>query len=415
MDSPPSELSFSDSTASTTGSVMVMSLAGPTPPPRTGLATATPLAETVPDGPEAFNNKLKRARKHVSCEGCRQRKVKCSRETVCANCRLRGQPCIWTDATPATASEEATLEEQLKEARDEIDRLRGEVARLTAEREVPAPPAPLENSSYSTPRPLPIPNYPLGSVPSYNLPPPSAHDAYSLAYHPFAHFAQQQQYRATYGSDRPAPPAMAPNAYYAPRASPPYGSLTSSSSSDYRTFPFAPYTITGYPPALPHQQQPSFVPAPAAFPGSALPDPTTLPTQRPFEPYVPAIASDPYYQSLPGAQQEQQQQQQQTVTAPQSYGYARATPASPTFSPSPQQHHHVSALEGVDDGASEYTTPSFLMPLANAAAWQQAQHAHARLHHHGAPPAPTSPTSKPAMMSAQGEQRGGEGAERRGA
>ncbi|GAA5912222.1 hypothetical protein JCM6882_005200 [Rhodosporidiobolus microsporus] len=70
--------------------------------------------------------KKQRNRKHHSCEPCRQRKVKCDRQSNCANCRLHHKRCFYIDAKPDSNSPE----DELVAAREEIDRLRALVRLL---------------------------------------------------------------------------------------------------------------------------------------------------------------------------------------------------------------------------------------------------------------------------------------------
>ncbi|GAA5907196.1 hypothetical protein JCM6882_008388 [Rhodosporidiobolus microsporus] len=70
--------------------------------------------------------KKQRNRKHHSCEPCRQRKVKCDRQSNCANCRLHHKRCFYVDAKPVSNSPE----DELVAAREEIERLRALVGLL---------------------------------------------------------------------------------------------------------------------------------------------------------------------------------------------------------------------------------------------------------------------------------------------
>ncbi|GAA5909163.1 hypothetical protein JCM6882_001207 [Rhodosporidiobolus microsporus] len=79
-------------------------------------------------GKDGLGGKVKkqRNRKHHSCEPCRQRKVKCDRQSNCANCRLHHKRCFYIDAKPVSTSPE----DELVAAREEIDRLRALVRLL---------------------------------------------------------------------------------------------------------------------------------------------------------------------------------------------------------------------------------------------------------------------------------------------
>ncbi|GAA5841936.1 hypothetical protein JCM5353_004215 [Sporobolomyces roseus] len=101
----------------------------------------------------------KPVQRHMSCEGCRKRKAKCSRTFPCAGCTMRDAECIWTSkplqrklGTPGPIS--------LYENKLEIARLKKVVHQLEtiiSERDaeqaayralLPAPPPRLENPSY---------------------------------------------------------------------------------------------------------------------------------------------------------------------------------------------------------------------------------------------------------------------------
>ncbi|GAA6050598.1 hypothetical protein JCM3770_001481 [Rhodotorula araucariae] len=66
--------------------------------------------------------------RHLSCEGCRKRKMKCSRTMPCASCEMRGHDCIWLDCKPAHGAMQATVEEN----QTEIIRLEKIVRQLQA-------------------------------------------------------------------------------------------------------------------------------------------------------------------------------------------------------------------------------------------------------------------------------------------
>ncbi|GAA5997351.1 Zn(II)2Cys6 transcription factor domain-containing protein [Rhodotorula paludigena] len=70
----------------------------------------------------------------VSCEGCRARKLRCSRTKNCSKCKARGIPCIWAAGNaPSRSEEEATLEEKEREIRRLnclVDRLKLRVREL---------------------------------------------------------------------------------------------------------------------------------------------------------------------------------------------------------------------------------------------------------------------------------------------
>ncbi|GAA5864917.1 hypothetical protein JCM3774_004271 [Rhodotorula dairenensis] len=55
--------------------------------------------------------------RHLSCEGCRTRKSKCSRTFPCVSCAVRGDECIWLDTIPAHGILQSSLEENFAEIR----------------------------------------------------------------------------------------------------------------------------------------------------------------------------------------------------------------------------------------------------------------------------------------------------------
>ncbi|GAA5903029.1 hypothetical protein JCM8208_000434 [Rhodotorula glutinis] len=66
--------------------------------------------------------------RHQSCEGCRKRKMKCSRTIPCIACEVRGQNCIWLDSKPT----HGLLQPSLHETRAEIVRLEKVIKQLQA-------------------------------------------------------------------------------------------------------------------------------------------------------------------------------------------------------------------------------------------------------------------------------------------
>ncbi|GAA5903288.1 hypothetical protein JCM6882_008127 [Rhodosporidiobolus microsporus] len=53
--------------------------------------------------------------RHLSCEGCRKRKMKCSRTSPCVACTLRGQECVWLDTKPSHGVAGASVEDNERE------------------------------------------------------------------------------------------------------------------------------------------------------------------------------------------------------------------------------------------------------------------------------------------------------------
>ncbi|GAA5983502.1 hypothetical protein JCM11641_005831 [Rhodosporidiobolus odoratus] len=61
-------------------------------------------AKAAPDG-----------RRHLSCENCRIRKMKCSRQSPCLSCRMRGDECVWIGTAPNGSADEDELESSANE------------------------------------------------------------------------------------------------------------------------------------------------------------------------------------------------------------------------------------------------------------------------------------------------------------
>ncbi|GAA5855008.1 hypothetical protein JCM9279_005720 [Rhodotorula babjevae] len=66
--------------------------------------------------------------RHQSCEGCRKRKMKCSRTMPCIACEVRGQNCVWLDSKPT----HGLLQPSLDETQAEIVRLGKVIKQLQA-------------------------------------------------------------------------------------------------------------------------------------------------------------------------------------------------------------------------------------------------------------------------------------------
>ncbi|BGP49989.1 hypothetical protein JCM10450v2_005894 [Rhodotorula kratochvilovae] len=371
MSSPPQEAAYPEPSTSETNDR----------PPAQRSQSSPSAAHLVPDqstNSESSNPKPRRTRKHVSCEGCRQRKVKCSREQTCTNCRLRNQPCIYVDAEPLPVDDSASYEDQLADARAEIDRLRAEVARLTAERDLPLrggggngasstassfngahlalapgmamyPPPP---AVQRTPRPaaqqVPMAQYPL-----------DAPDQYALANHPFAHFAQQQRERASYAASATGEPPAAGMGMYHPAAVAPAASAGGFGAYATRArVPLHPYAYALAPAAPPAPYVPSWAYAP-------LPTPTALAAQRAYAPFTPAVGSDPYYRSLRhhhgGGEGEDVENGADE--------YAALPPPTPHARPMPQVHGPGWATgDGAAPTSWRYAAPAVAAGMAVAAA-----------------------------------------------
>ncbi|BGP18096.1 hypothetical protein JCM10213_004754 [Rhodosporidiobolus nylandii] len=97
----------------------------PRPPEST---TPSPTSSQGKQG-KGGKTKKTRNRKHHSCEPCRAHKVKCDRQSNCANCRLHHKRCYYVNAAPIATS----IEDELAAAREEIERLRKLVKVLMAQ------------------------------------------------------------------------------------------------------------------------------------------------------------------------------------------------------------------------------------------------------------------------------------------
>ncbi|GAA5944626.1 hypothetical protein JCM3775_005856 [Rhodotorula graminis] len=70
---------------------------------------------------------------HLSCEGCRLRKLRCSRQRNCIACVERGEPCVWKGGRPASGLTPQDIRDGITVARRELARL-SRLARLLAAR-----------------------------------------------------------------------------------------------------------------------------------------------------------------------------------------------------------------------------------------------------------------------------------------
>ncbi|BGP56953.1 hypothetical protein JCM8202_000906 [Rhodotorula sphaerocarpa] len=53
--------------------------------------------------------------RHLSCQGCRTRKQKCSRTYPCVSCAVKGIECVWQDTAPTHGIIQTSLDENLSE------------------------------------------------------------------------------------------------------------------------------------------------------------------------------------------------------------------------------------------------------------------------------------------------------------
>ncbi|BGP26284.1 C6 transcription factor [Rhodotorula toruloides] len=123
--------------------------------------------------------KMMPSARHLSCEGCRKRKLKCSRTAPCVGCTLRGADCVWLDCKPGQGETTASLEENLAEI-ERLNRVVHQLQALLIERDgrpyYPpiAPPTPpyFDSLAYSHDPTLALP------------PPPVLHEAPVMHYVP---------------------------------------------------------------------------------------------------------------------------------------------------------------------------------------------------------------------------------------
>ncbi|GAA5876959.1 hypothetical protein JCM1840_007082 [Sporobolomyces johnsonii] len=121
-------------------------------------------------------------RRHLSCENCRIRKMKCSRQAPCLSCRMRGDECIWVGPAPNGSADE----DELESSQTEVNRLKKLVDLLLARLEEQdaevtgyLPPVQQQMTYAGPPPPHPHQMYP--SAYSHRQPPPG----YPPQQHPF--------------------------------------------------------------------------------------------------------------------------------------------------------------------------------------------------------------------------------------
>ncbi|GAA5937556.1 Zn(II)2Cys6 transcription factor domain-containing protein [Sporobolomyces koalae] len=83
----------------------------------TGSGNGAGSAEGV--GKKSKRGPVSDGRRHLSCENCRIRKMRCSRTEPCLSCKMRGDECVWIGAAPNGSATE-----------DEVEATQGEVNRL---------------------------------------------------------------------------------------------------------------------------------------------------------------------------------------------------------------------------------------------------------------------------------------------
>ncbi|GAA5983511.1 hypothetical protein JCM11641_005834 [Rhodosporidiobolus odoratus] len=125
-------------------------------------AKSTPAPAFVPDNKNA---------RHLSCEGCRKRKMKCSRTAPCVACELRGCECVWVDCKPSQGVTKISVEENEREI-IRLTKIIAQLQSLIIERDgrpyypppvaPPTPPSHLDNLPWGVPHTSPLPNPEFG-------------------------------------------------------------------------------------------------------------------------------------------------------------------------------------------------------------------------------------------------------------
>ncbi|GJN92909.1 hypothetical protein Rhopal_005951-T1 [Rhodotorula paludigena] len=118
--------------------------------------------------------------RHLSCEGCRKRKLKCSRTSPCAACELRGAECIWLDCKPSQGFINGSHDDNMAEI-ERLHKIIKQLQQMLIERDGQPyyPPVPPPTPPYGHLDPLPSPGYHhtprvyhVGPSPTQFLPPP---------------------------------------------------------------------------------------------------------------------------------------------------------------------------------------------------------------------------------------------------
>ncbi|GAA6033877.1 hypothetical protein JCM8097_000382 [Rhodosporidiobolus ruineniae] len=81
------------------------------------------------DGKGPKKTKQDNRQRHLSCENCRIRKMKCSRQDPCLSCRMRGDTCLWVGTAPPNGS---AAQDELEQSTAEVQRLKRLVDLLLA-------------------------------------------------------------------------------------------------------------------------------------------------------------------------------------------------------------------------------------------------------------------------------------------
>ncbi|KAM0751281.1 hypothetical protein T439DRAFT_356111 [Meredithblackwellia eburnea MCA 4105] len=107
-----------------------------------------------------------KASRQRSCEGCKLRKMRCSRTANCAACTMRGERCVWLNSQP----QEVSPPGDMLLAQAEISRLRGMVELLSAKLEERGPPHPpmIQTHGYQmmSPTGMPGPMFAMPAAPA---------------------------------------------------------------------------------------------------------------------------------------------------------------------------------------------------------------------------------------------------------
>ncbi|BGP33791.1 hypothetical protein JCM10296v2_005596 [Rhodotorula toruloides] len=341
----------------------------PTPPPPPPPGPSKPPA---PSGSSSSDSSRRKKRAHASCEGCRQRKQKCSRETICTNCRLRNTPCVYIDAAPtAFSANNPTVEEQLADAREEIRRLQGQIDQLTQEnayRHSLEPSSSSDDPAFDHQTPLPSLFRPRGGrvpIPSFPLGPGNPY-SYSYPNTPY----YEPRYSTPYDAAQQTPSYLS-SLETAPSAEP-TASPTASSHQGY--FPPSQGQSAHLPWPAGHIRHQTYPPVGALAYEPARSTPTSLQT------YQPQQASGAHHQQYaPGSTDAGAVAGPSNPTLPY-YGATLAQPAAQNFTtleqaifPPPPRATYVAAgstptptatasrpaatahLEDVDDGTEHWT------------------------------------------------------------
>ncbi|GAA5886186.1 hypothetical protein JCM16303_004454 [Sporobolomyces ruberrimus] len=74
------------------------------------VSAASPNGSGTSNAPKKKRGPPADGRRHLSCENCRIRKMRCSRTEPCLACRMRGDECVWIGAAPNGSANEDEVE-----------------------------------------------------------------------------------------------------------------------------------------------------------------------------------------------------------------------------------------------------------------------------------------------------------------